>query len=409
MRTDRGRGERRRPLRILHLVANYDRTTAEGIQSYTYQLGRALAERGHDFHVLACTPGAADEDYLDGAVRVHRRTGAAVLQRIIRGIPWTSTHIYQALSHQHESERLGLSFDVVESPDWGACGLLLALRPKQALVVRLHTPLIVEAPFYTDTKRLDVRLCDWLERALVKRATLLTAATGGIVEHLKAIGWLGDDDACIVRSPTDFSFWERAQPVQLTEPIVLVVGRIESRKAPELLVRAVSGLKDTFPDVRAMFLGRSNGTRDGIPYRAWVTGLARELDAPCQFINEVPRDQLPSVFGRARVVAIPSWQEGFSYAGLEAMAAGRPIVCTSTSGISELIEHTRAGNVVPPGDEGLLAAALVPYLRSAERAAEAGRCGRNVARAACAPPAVAHQTEECYYEAIRRWEGQVGA
>jgi glycosyltransferase involved in cell wall biosynthesis len=121
-------------------------------------------------------------------------------------MPRTWTHVYQAVSHGRESQRLGTRFDVVE----------------------------------------DVR---------------------------------------VVRNPTDFAFWERAQPVRATEPVVLMVGRIDSRRAPEVLVRAVATLKDT---VRLHVILRSATASLSVDGRTgtWTTvaetraqgGLAERLD-----------------------------------------------------------------------------------------------------------------------------------
>jgi hypothetical protein len=76
------------------------------------------------------------------------------------------------------------------------------------------------------------------------------------------------------------------------------------------------------------------------------------------------------------------------------------VVCTSSAGIAELIRGTGAGKVVPPGDDAALAAALEPFLRSAEHAATAGARARRLAEAHGDPAAIAAQVEDAYREAI---------
>jgi glycogen synthase len=148
-----------------------------------------------------------------------------------------------------------------------------------------------------------------------------------------------------------------------------------------------------------MFLGPSPGSDSGGEAAA---RLAQELAVRCRFVEPVPRQDLPSVFGQARVLAVPSWQEGFSNAALEAMAAGRPVVCTSSAGIAELIRGTGAGEVVPPGDDAALAEALEPFLRSAEYAAAAGARAKQLAQAQGDSRVIAAQVEDAYREAIAR-------
>jgi glycosyltransferase involved in cell wall biosynthesis len=91
------------------------------------------------------------------------------------------------------------------------------------------------------------------------------------------------------------------------------------------------------------------------------------------------------------------------------MAAGRPVVCTSSAGIAELIRGSGAGAVVPPGDDAALADALEPFLRSAQHAADAGARARQLAEAHCDSHAIAAQVESVYREAIVRHHAAGGA
>jgi glycosyltransferase involved in cell wall biosynthesis len=55
---------------------------------------------------------------------------------------------------------------------------------------------------------------------------------------------------------------------------------------------------------------------------------------------------------------MPSLEEGFPIAALDAMAAGLPIVATSVGGVPELIQDGRTGWLVPPRDVESLASKL---------------------------------------------------
>jgi glycosyltransferase involved in cell wall biosynthesis len=61
---------------------------------------------------------------------------------------------------------------------------------------------------------------------------------------------------------------------------------------------------------------------------------------------------------RARVVVCPSRIETFSRTTIEALALGRPVVVTETTGAAHWVKLTDCGSVVPPDDPAALARAI---------------------------------------------------
>jgi colanic acid/amylovoran biosynthesis glycosyltransferase len=67
----------------------------------------------------------------------------------------------------------------------------------------------------------------------------------------------------------------------------------------------------------------------------------------------------------ARALVLPSLAEGISVAAMEAMALGRPVICTDVGGMTELVEHGTHGWVIRPSSvdalvEAMREAALAP-------------------------------------------------
>lgn len=86
--------------------------------------------------------------------------------------------------------------------------------------------------------------------------------------------------------------------------------------------------------------------------------------------------------------------------GVEAMAAGRPVVVTSTTGVAELIREARAGQVISPGDPRALAEALLPFLIDPDYAARMGEKARAHIRENHDPASAAAKREKVFEEAI---------
>lgn len=88
-----------------------------------------------------------------------------------------------------------------------------------------------------------------------------------------------------------------------------------------------------------------------------------------------------SLFVLPSIVDDDGMMEGIPVALMEAMAAGRAVVSTTTAGIPELVEDGVSGILVPPRDARALARAMRSLLADPDRARIMGRHGRARVRA----------------------------
>ena len=153
---------------------------------------------------------------------------------------------------------------------------------------------------------------------------------------------------------------------------VLSVGRIESVKRVDLLVRAMSSVD---PGVRLIVAG--DGTQ-----RANVERLAAEIGVAGRvtFLGSVGDDDLVTLYRDALAVAYPPYDEDFGYVTLEAFLARKPVVtCTDSGGPNEFVVDGRNGFVCEPA-AGALADAINALANDRGRAASMGDAGYEVAR-----------------------------
>ncbi len=120
---------------------------------------------------------------------------------------------------------------------------------------------------------------------------------------------------------------------------VVCVGSLTVAKGIPLLVEAFARLAD----------GRAELTLVG----GWGTrGMRRYLRAAMAAdprVRVAPGDPLPHLH-RADVCVHPTFEDGFAYAPMEAMAAGVPVVVTQDTGMKEHVQEGVTGHVVPTGD-----------------------------------------------------------
>jgi glycosyltransferase involved in cell wall biosynthesis len=93
-------------------------------------------------------------------------------------------------------------------------------------------------------------------------------------------------------------------------------------------------------------------------------------------LGTVSPERLAEIYAEADVVLIPSLREGFGHVGLEAMAAGVPVVSSGQGGLAEYMRHEHNALLVPPRAPAALASAVARLLDEpglSERLVAAGR------------------------------------
>jgi N-acetyl-alpha-D-glucosaminyl L-malate synthase BshA len=131
---------------------------------------------------------------------------------------------------------------------------------------------------------------------------------------------------------------------------IIFIGALVWQKGADILIKAFKEIKEKHPDVRLVIVG------DG-PLRARFEGLVAKLKlTDVEFKGYV--ENIASVFTAESVLVLPSREEGFGIAVLEAMARGVPVVASKTGGLLEIVEDGRNGLFFTRGQAGSLADAV---------------------------------------------------
>jgi glycosyltransferase involved in cell wall biosynthesis len=148
---------------------------------------------------------------------------------------------------------------------------------------------------------------------------------------------------------------------------VVFAGRLVKPKGVEVLLRAAR-------DVDAEFVICGDGRQlDALHALASRLGVQERIS----FSGWLGPEQLARELAEASVVAVPSlWPEPFGLVGIEAFAAGRPVVASATGGVEDWLDDGRTGLCVPAGDSRALAGALSELLADPERQRAMGAAGR---------------------------------
>jgi glycosyltransferase involved in cell wall biosynthesis len=104
--------------------------------------------------------------------------------------------------------------------------------------------------------------------------------------------------------------------------------------------------------------------------------LAKELNAPVEFLGQLEEEEVKKVLARSRIFALLSNYEGLSFALLQAMACGIPSVVSDVKGNSDVIRHEVEGLVVNIDNQVEIESAIEKLLGSTELLAKYGEAAK---------------------------------
>jgi len=133
---------------------------------------------------------------------------------------------------------------------------------------------------------------------------------------------------------------------------IVYIGSLTVAKGVPLLIDAFRRL--SHEDMRLVLVGgwRSRGMRR----------FVQRACAADSRISVSPGDPLPHL-RKARLCVHPSYEDGFAYAPAEALACGVPVLVNEDTGMKELVDTGRNGEILPTGDLPALTEAIAAAYR----------------------------------------------
>ena len=114
-------------------------------------------------------------------------------------------------------------------------------------------------------------------------------------------------------------------------------------------VKRVADVVRIFDSVRKQIPSKLMLIGDG-PERLFIQQLVRDLKLTDDVFFLGEQDHIEPLYFCADLFLLPSEQESFGLAALEAMACGVPVIGTETGGLPEVVLHGETGYLYPVGD-----------------------------------------------------------
>ena len=132
------------------------------------------------------------------------------------------------------------------------------------------------------------------------------------------------------------------------------------------------------------------------PERSSAQALARRLGLADRLRFLGTQHAIEEIVGLADVFLLPSELESFGLSALEAMARGVPVVGSDAGGLPEVVRHAESGYLLPVGDVEGMAARTIEILKDDERRREMGEAARHRVESLFSAERVVGQYEAVY-------------
>lgn len=371
-----------------------------GSARYTVDITRAIADLGHNVHVLTRSDADNTVD-LERGVWVHRLTSKGQAPEILETGETVPHHIWNtSRTLLEEINRIELSrkVDVIEAASWDCENLASILDGR----IPVATNIITTLTHWLDTHQELRENPDWMksfgtpmraaECILFERSDMIVAASRAIVESIEqryGIALTRDPrvEVCVHgmedMRPLPRQVPEMLASIDLTDGRVriLFLGRLELRKGIDLLLQqAAPGVLRAHPHAEFWIAGDNSLVLDGgkTARQHFEAAFADEPDilSRVHFLGKVTEEELRWLYANCDIYTSPSRFESFGLIFVEAMMFSKPSVGTRTSGIAEILEHDVTGLLAEVDDAVTLEAELSRLVADAALRRRLGERGR---------------------------------
>lgn len=329
-------------MKVLNVNMSLDPVTGGGTAERTFQMSRFLAKAGIDCIVLTTNLGLTPRRIMD-------MDGVKVIP-----LPCLIKRFYVPKFSYRVIKRIVEDVDVVHlMGHWTFINALVYFIGK-----RLNKPYVVcpagTLPIYGRSKIIKMLYNLVIGKNIIRNASGHIAITTDEVNQFQDYGVEGDKVSVISNGinaedfqANDIADFRRKYGLG-DVPFIMFMGRLNSIKGPDLLLRAFCNVKEKLRDFHLVFVGPDGGMLAELKEMVADAGAGDRV----HFIGYLGGADKSQVYHAAELLVIPSRQEAMSFVVLEAGITGTPVLITDQCGFNE-VATIGGGQVVPASAEGI--------------------------------------------------------
>lgn len=369
---------------VLHLVHT---VAFGGVETTVINWLLALDRRRFDVH-LACfaNPGGTEQPFVKAA----ESRGLRVLT-----IPWGRRKPLLRAARALAMLVRELGIDVLHTHNWYAD--FVGALARRLAPVRTVTTVYVWSDY--DWRR---NLLQAVDQYVIRTFDLVTAhcedtyrktLARGVPPRRLRVLISGFEATALPAPPGERRRRRRAAGVADDEVLLANVARLYPEKVHDSLLRIFQAVLERCPRARLFIAGVG-------PREAELKALSRRmgLEARVRFVGFV--GDLPTFLSLVDVMVHPAAIEGVPQAIGAGMAAGLPIVASAVGGLPEILEHGKTGLLIPAGDEGAFAQAVLSLIQAPEERRRLGSAARRFLETSYSIGAAVKRVENAYRDVV---------
>ena len=381
---------------VVMVTSSYPRFPGDSVGTFMEPIATAVAERGHEVHVVAPWHPLVRRASQERGVRFHFYKyaplsslsvfGYAAALRAdvtLRGTALLAAPLALAQGWRMARKVARTYRATVMHGHWVVPGGVTAAlaAPQLPLVISLHGSDVFVAEHLAPARA--------AARAAFRRAGAITACSGDLARRAVALGAnptrvevvpYGVDVDRFKPDPAARALVRSRLGMNDGDLLVFTAGRLVRKKGFEYLIDAMAALP---PEVPAILAIAGAGDLDGeLKNRAELQGTRR-----IRFLGNLMQDEVAQHLTAADIVAVPSVRDdagnvdGLPNVVLEALASGSPLITTAAGGIGAAVADGETALVVGERDAAAIRSAIVALWADPARRARLGAQARTAAAA----------------------------
>jgi N-acetyl-alpha-D-glucosaminyl L-malate synthase BshA len=353
------------------------------------ELGRALADRGHEVHFICLNKPARWDSLGEG---VHLHLVEVVSYPLFDFPPYTlalACKLYE-VSVQYGLDLVHVHYAIPHSASaFLAREMLGPSGPK--IITTLHGTDIVLVgmdPSYKSITRFSINVSHGVT-AVSDFLARITGEQFEIEKEIKVIpNFVDPEHFCRKEDPSLRSHYASPE-----EKVICYVSNFRALKRAPDAVRVFHRVARRIP-ARLLMIGNGpdHGTCVELTHKLGIQERVHFLD----FVHDVSR-----VLSISDLFLLTSEMESFGLAVLEAMSCGLPVVATRVGGLPEVVSNGESGYLEEPGELAVMADRVLKILSDRSLAERMGREGCRLAREKFSMEDVVNRYEEYYLSVLQ--------